>query len=99
MKEQVLETLEVAQGTKLTKQEFINSYNQSKGELMFNSYSKNIDNHAYRAEYATELYRQLKKKYPQSPKKSGFNQQAAKEVSKALGHNRISVIGHYVRKD
>lgn len=67
------------------------------------------DIHAYRAEYATKLYRRLARPVEQIPKQDRYccrrdlkgvvyDKRAMRKVSQALGHNRISVIaGHYLR--
>ena len=76
---------------------------QSKEGRLFNKLSSNYDNHYYRATYANRLYNQLKRdidkiptedKYIMRKERAGevYDKQAMLHVSKALGHNRISVI-------
>lgn len=76
---------------------------QSKQGRLFNKLSSNYDNHFYRATYANRLYNQLKRdiadipteeKYIMRKDRAGevYDKQAMLHVSKALGHNRISVI-------
>ena len=45
--------------------------------------------HRLRSNYAQEKYRKLRKQ-------GKTNQQARREVSQRLGHNRIDVIGSYI---
>lgn len=76
---------------------------QSKKGRLFNKLSSNYDNHFYRATYANRLYNQLKRdidkiptqdKYIMRKERAGevYDKQAMLLISKALGHNRISVI-------
>lgn len=76
---------------------------QSKEGRLFNKLSSNYDNHYYRATYANRLYNQLKRdtdkipfeqRYIMRKDRAGevYDKQAMLLVSKALGHNRISVI-------
>lgn len=76
---------------------------QSKEGRLFNKLSSNYDNHYYRATYANRLYNQLKRdiddiptqeRYVMRKERAGevYDKQAMLLVSKALGHNRISVI-------
>lgn len=76
---------------------------QSKKGRLFNKLSSNYDNHFYRATYANRLYNQFKRdiddiptqdKYIMRKERAGevYDKQAMLLVSKALGHNRISVI-------
>lgn len=76
---------------------------QSKQGRLFNKLSSNYDNHFYRATYANRLYNQLKRdiadiptedKYIMRKERAGevYDKQAMLQVSRALGHNRISVI-------
>lgn len=76
---------------------------QSKEGRLFNKLSSNYDNHYYRATYANRLYNQLKRdidkipfeqRYIMRKERAGevYDKQAMLLVSKALGHNRISVI-------
>ena len=76
---------------------------QSKQGRLFNKLSSNYDNHYYRATYANRLYNQLKRdiddipaqeRYVMRKERAGevYDKQAMLLVSRALGHNRISVI-------
>lgn len=76
---------------------------QSKEGRLFNKLSSNYDNHYYRATYANRLYNQLKRdiadiptedKYIMRKDRAGevYDKQAMLQISRALGHNRISVI-------
>lgn len=97
MREEVLKNFEVLQGEKMSKQKFIEVYNGSGRDVMFRSYSRNIDNHAFRSEYATRLYAEREQEHPDSDRYKQYNRDAAQEVSKALGHNRLEIITAYVR--
>lgn len=72
--------------------------NTPKDKNVFNVVSKDADIHSYRAHYASELYKQL-----ENPERLDYhcrndlkgvhyNKAAMLEVSRNLGHNRISVI-------
>lgn len=76
---------------------------QSKEGRLFYKLSSNYDNHYYRATYANRLYNQLKRdiadiptqeRYVMRKERAGevYDKQAMLHVSRALGHNRISVI-------
>lgn len=76
---------------------------QSKEGRLFYKLSSNYDNHYYRATYANRLYNQLKRdiadiptqeRYVMRKDRAGevYDKQAMLHVSRALGHNRISVI-------
>ena len=76
---------------------------QSKQGRLFNKLSSNYDNHFYRATYANRLYNQLKRdiadiptqeRYVMRKERAGevYDKHAMLQVSRALGHNRISVI-------
>ncbi|MGO1653199.1 hypothetical protein, partial [Senegalia sp. (in: firmicutes)] len=53
--EQVLETFDISERDFLSKDEYINLYNNSSTYLV-NKYTRHIDNHAIRADYAVNLY-------------------------------------------
>lgn len=69
----------------------------------------NADIHSYRADYATRIYKAYARPIEELPRsekyicrkdKAGivYDRKAMLEASKALGHNRISVVGeHYLR--
>lgn len=91
--------------------DFIQALMRSKGEeKVFEKVPNGADIHSYRAEFATRLYKKLARDIDSLPKSEKYHcrkdlkgvcydKKAMLEVSKALGHNRISVIaGHYIRK-
>jgi len=57
-KQAVLDTFEVEEGEPMSREEFIDNYNNS-GNVLFDKYTRNIDNHSFRSEYAYELYKQI----------------------------------------
>lgn len=81
----------------MSKEEFVEAYNSVPGGYIFNEYTKHIDNHALRAEYATNLYAELEANASSSEKWRDFNKEALQGVSEALGHNRLEIALHYVR--
>jgi hypothetical protein len=81
-----------------TKEEFKESY-EKLGNNLFDRYISKIDNHAFRHEYARNLYNQIvsNRLYVRSDYR-GYDESILREVSKALGHNRPSVVvEHYLR--
>ncbi len=95
-KEIVKEKFNICERETLTVDKFKELYSESNNKL-FSEYSNKIDNHAYRAEYATNLYKQLANP-ASSDLYRGYDKPAIQEVSKALGHNRLSVVvEHYLR--
>lgn len=66
---------------------------------LFDKYTKMIDNHAYRAEYATNYYNELQKENDKPLDYKGkYNSDNLRATSNALGHNRIGVVvDHYLR--
>lgn len=78
---------------------------------VFPAVPNGADIHGYRANFATSLYKQLARDIKELPKEDKYicrkdlkgviyDKKAMLEVSRALGHNRISVIaGHYIRRD
>jgi hypothetical protein len=88
----------------------IRKMNEAGNKKVFDKFSSAADIHSYRADYATAIYSANARPLEQIPKcdryycrkdKKGFwyDKQAMKIASKALGHNRISVIaGHYLNK-
>jgi integrase len=91
--------------------DFIQGLMSSKGDnKVFEKIPNGADIHSYRAEYATRLYKALARDINTLPKSEKYHcrkdlkgacydKKAMLEVSRALGHNRISVIaGHYIRK-
>ena len=84
-----------------TKEQFIESYYRNKGNYLFNTYTNKIDNHAFRSEYATNLYKELaEQKETVINDYRGYDSAVLKEVSEALGHSRINVVvDHYLREN
>lgn len=91
--------------------DFIQALMRSKGEeKVFEKVPNGADIHSYRAEFGTRLYKKLARDIDSLPKSEKYHcrkdlkgvcydKKAMLEVSRALGHNRISVIaGHYIRK-
>lgn len=89
------------------KQEFKNLYNSSGSSKLFDEYTSKIDNHAYRGQYADRLYQELVRgqnvvpgytsQYNDSGVIKGYDKAICRQVSMALGHNRISVVTqHYL---
>ncbi|MBT2695430.1 site-specific integrase [Bacillus sp. ISL-55] len=84
----------------LTKEQFQDLYNNSQTYL-FDNYTNKIDNHAFRHEYARNLYEELQEQAP--PERDitlyrGYDREILQEVSEALGHSRVSVVvEHYLR--
>ena len=69
------------------------------GEYLFNRFTKKIRSHQLRAEFARNLYEE-KIREMENPVMDykGYNEEATREVSRALGHNRPSVVVyHYFR--
>ena len=72
---------------------------KEEGVLLFSRYTKKIDNHAFRAEYAKERYREIiKSKGTDKKDFRGFDKECLKILTRDLGHNRLDiVIYHYLR--
>lgn len=80
----------------LTINQFKEIYADSTNKL-FIEYDTKIDNHAYRSEYATNLYHQLASSEPVELYR-GWDKEAVQQVSHALGHNRLNVVvEHYLK--
>lgn len=73
--------------------------NKEKGRPIFSTYTKKIDNHAFRAEYARKRYEELIKEKGKDDKNfRGFDSECLKILTRDLGHNRLDVvIYHYLR--
>lgn len=81
----------------LTKQQFQELYQSSK-DYLFDRYTTKIDNHAFRHEYARNLYQELLEQRDQERQEAlyrGYNKEVLREVSEALGHSRLSVVVEY----
>lgn len=67
--------------------------NKESEKPLFGKYTKKIDNHAFRREYAKKRYEELvKEKGFDAKDYRGYNRSVLKELSKDLGHNRIDVV-------
>ena len=78
-------------------------------EKVWKKIPSNADIHSYRADYATRIYSKYARPIEEIPRKERYicrkdkagivyDKAAMLETSKALGHNRISVVGeHYLR--
>lgn len=65
---------------------------------LFDSYTSKIDNHAFRGEYARDREQELVSKNPSDEYYRGYDKKAIGQVSKDLGHDRLSVVVyHYMR--
>jgi hypothetical protein len=96
---EILEKYNVLERDSLTKEQFKELYNSSNAELLVDKYTTMIDNHAFRSEYAKELYQQLAdQKQDLKEDYKGLDKALVLEVSQSLGHNRASVtFFHYLR--
>ena len=86
------------QETSFTKEIFKHRYAES-GEVLWDKYTTKIDNHAFRGQYARDLYNQIaEQKEDVKNNYRGYDKEIVEEVSHALGHNRLSVVvEHYLR--
>lgn len=89
----VLSTFNIEERDFLTKNEYVDLYNTS-SEYLVDKYTTKIDNHAIRAEYAQNYYKEVVQNYNVSEEEDykGYCLPAILETSKALGHNRPSVV-------
>lgn len=92
------ERYNVEERESLTKAEFKDLYSSS-NDVLFDRYTPLIDNHAFRGEYARNLYNQIsEQKEEVKADYRGFDKEIVREVSEALGHNRLNVVvEHYLR--
>ena len=69
------------------------------GKPMFERYTKKIDNHAFRGEYARKRYQELiKEKGSDAKDYRGYDSDVLRKLTKDLGHNRLDVVVyHYLR--
>jgi len=101
-KDEILDAFDVEEGEPISKEDFIDKYNNSEN-VLFDTYSRNIDNHSFRSEYATDLYEQLEeekisKGLEIKENYRGYDKEIVLKVSSELGHNRPSVVvEHYLR--
>jgi len=67
-------------------------------EPLFRNYTKKIDNHAFRAEYAKNRYQEIMGIRLDKQDYRGFDKEALRVLTKDLGHNRLDVVVyHYLR--
>lgn len=73
--------------------------NKPLGKPLFDKYTKMIDNHAFRSEYAIERYKELLEEKKRDDKDyRGYDLECVLKVSQDLGHNRpCVVVEHYFR--
>lgn len=81
----------------MTKSEFKSLYESAHDQpFLFSDYTTKIDNHAFRAEYAMQLYSELVgqrgPRYVPRKKRRGYDVDILKDVSEALGHSRLDVV-------
>lgn len=101
-KDEISKVFNVQNGQPLTKQEFQDFY-KSSNNYLFDKYTTKIDNHSFRAEYATLRYKELleeKQRQGQEILKTYYNydKELVLKVSQELGHNRPSVVvQHYLK--
>lgn len=69
------------------------------GKPLFERYTKKIDNHAFRGEYARNRYQELiKEKGSEAKDCRGYDSEVLRKLTKDLGHNRLDVVVyHYLR--
>ena len=98
--EAILSKYNVVERESLTKTQFKDLYNSNNSRDLFERYTGKVDNHDFRREYATNLYKQLVKekeergetlKLDKTCKGKKFDSSLVKEVSLALGHSRLDV--------
>lgn len=81
-------------------QDFKEAYHAGKlGKKLFERYTRKIDNHALRREYAQKKYQELEAKLtdPKNNYYQQYDKRVLSEVSKQLGHRRLRVIvEHYL---
>lgn len=82
-----------------TKEQFIKEYFTSNSNNLFDSYTAKIDNHSFRAEYATNLYKELsEQKENIANDYKNYDSSLLRQVTEALGHSRLNVVvDHYLR--
>lgn len=101
-KKTIIEKYDISERQYYDKETFVDFYNNSDGEQLFDNYTKKIDNHSFRRQYAQKLYKQLEEnqilKHGQVEKDyRGFNKNIILKISHSLGHNRPDiVIDHYL---
>lgn len=88
----ILQKYDIKERDSLNKEEFKEIYHD-KGDLLWDKYTTRIDNHAFRGEYARALYRELcESKGDVTSDYKGYDKELVRQVSNALGHNRLCVV-------
>jgi hypothetical protein len=95
----------------MSKSEFVSIYQSSESKL-FDRYPNRIDNHSFRHEYAKEIYKDLTSnkiaeaidrtgkidtEHTVKADYKGYDKELLKELSQALGHNRVDVTLGYLK--
>ncbi len=62
------------------------------GKNLFNKYTKKIDNHAFRREYARNRYEEILGNRKDGKDYRGFDKKALEVLTKDLGHNRLDMV-------
>lgn len=81
-----------------SKQEHQKRYKDDNRGPMYRGYNRNIDNHAFRREYAQEKYKEVVERMQDEKReltpcyRGEYYEEVLKEVSENLGHSRISVV-------
>lgn len=74
---------------------------KEKDQALFNSYTKDIDNHSFRGEYTAKRYKELVEEKGQDMRDyKGYDKELLSILSQDLGHNRLNVvIDYYLNKE
>lgn len=68
-------------------------------QRLFEKYTSKIDNHAFRAEYAQNRYKELLNDREDARDYRGYDRAVIGQISLDLGHNRLNVVvDHYLRQ-
>jgi len=68
-------------------------------QRLFEKYTSKIDNHAFRAEYAQNRYKELLNGREDAQDYRGYDRAVIGQISLDLGHNRLNVVvDHYLRQ-
>ena len=65
---------------------------------LFEKYTKKIDNHAFRAEYAKKRYKEILGNRKDNKDYRGYDKEVLKILTKDLGHNRCDVVLYHYMK-
>ncbi len=74
--------------------DFTNRHELHPNEAIFKLFDTHVAAHFYRAQYAKNLYKELFNRIgnEKHEKYKGYDKEVLKQVSKALGHNRVNVV-------